>query len=170
MSDTLARSHGLVRLHETAAGAREAYLTASVVEGAADEYADATIVHICGDEPFAGGKHIGQADFDPCNEHADDSVVIWGGALATRIGGATFGEWVNAFANTTAHEIGHTLGFAHPNEETLASLLPVPGAEVMRSKVTVSQLLGEQNFLLEQETCPGAAPGEGSYRLLSVDD
>ena len=141
----------------------------AVIEGEADDYPDATVVHICGDEPFADGKHIGQADFDPCNANLDDSVVIWGGALATRIGGATFGGWVNALAKTTAHEIGHTLGFAHPSEQTVAMLLPVPSAEVMRSNVTVSQLLGEQNFLIEQETCPGSPPGSGSYRLVGRD-
>lgn len=141
----------------------------AVIEGDGDDYPGATIVHITGDAPFVEGKQIGQAHYDPCNEHPDDSVVVWGGALSDRIGGATYGEWLNAFANTASHEIGHTLGFAHPDEDALARVIPEPATEVMRGRVTISALLGEQYFLMEQETCPGYAPGDGSYRLL-VDD
>lgn len=141
----------------------------AVIEAEADAFPNATVVHITGDAPFVGGKHIGQSDFDPCNAHPDDAVVIWGGALAARIPPSTTDQWINAFANTIAHEIGHTLGFPHPDEDTLARMVDQPAEEVMRGKVTVAALLSPQHFLLQQESCPGNAPGEGSYRIL-VDD
>ena len=40
----------------------------------------------------------------------------------------------------------------------------------MRANVKAGELMGEQNFLLEQETCPGHAAGDGSYALSSVID
>lgn len=141
----------------------------AVIEGDAGSFPGATVVHITGDEPFSSGKQIGQANFDPCNDRPDDAVVIWGGALAARLPSATFGQWVNAFANTTAHEVGHTLGFSHPDEDALARVVPQPAEEVMRGRVTTAALLNEQSFLFQQETCPGYEPGSGSYRLL-IDD
>ena len=141
----------------------------AVIEADADAFPSATVVHVTGDAPFVNGKHIGQSDFDPCNAHPDDAVVIWGGALATRVPPTTIDRWINAFANTIAHEIGHTLGFPHPDEDTLARMVDQPAEEVMRGKVTIAALLGEQHFLLQQESCPGTPPGEGSYRIL-LDD
>lgn len=140
----------------------------TVVAGAASAYPKATVVHITGDAPFTGGKHIGQSDFDPCNEHTDDAAVIWGGALATRMPPLAYDQWVNVIANTTAHEIGHTLGFTHPSEETVARMLPEPAEEIMRANVKPAELAAPQYFLLPQETCPGHAPGEGSYLSLST--
>jgi hypothetical protein len=139
----------------------------AVVADDSDAYAGATIVHITGNAPFAGSKHIGQSDFDPCNEHADDAAVIWGGALARRMPPLSFAQWVNVVANTTAHEIGHTLGFTHPSEDTVARMLPDPTAEIMRANVKPAELAGPQSFLVPQETCPGHAPGDGSYSSLS---
>jgi len=145
----------------------------TVVAGDADSYRLATRVHITGDAPLGGGKHIGQSDFDACNERPDDAAVIWGGALAARIPPLRFEQWVNVVANTTAHEIGHTLGFTHPSEETVAQMLPVPAIEIMRSNVKPSELAGEQAFVLPQQTCPGHEPGEGSYASaasVAIDD
>ncbi|HRX85915.1 MAG TPA: hypothetical protein P5572_12930 [Phycisphaerae bacterium] len=141
----------------------------TVVADKAEAWPDATIVHITGDAPFSGGKHIGQSDFDPCNAHPDDAAVIWGGALATRMPPLAYDQWVNVIANTTAHEIGHTLGFTHPSEESVARMLPQPSEEIMRANVKPAELAGLQYFLLQQETCPGEAPGAGSYASLAVD-
>jgi hypothetical protein len=141
-------------------------LDVAVIEGEADNFPGATVIHLTADDPGDGSKHIGQSHFDPCNEHGDDAGIIWVGALQRRIPRATFDQWVNAVGNTTAHEIGHTLGFTHPDEETLARSLPTPSQELMRGTVTIAALVGEQAFLLEQETCPGAAPGAGSYALI----
>jgi hypothetical protein len=121
----------------------------AVVIGEAEDYPDQTQVHVSGDVPANGGKHIGQSDYDPCNDYTDDAALIWGGAIANRIEAATYDEWVNAFANSIAHEIGHTLGFFHPDEETVARLLPVPSQEVMRAVIQISDLKGEQWFLIE---------------------
>ncbi len=153
----------LVRVQEILCDLRP--LDVAVIAGEADDFPGATIVHITGDAPTVG-KHIGQSDYDPCNDRADDSAVIWGGALASRLGPGYFEHWVNIFANTTAHEIGHTLGFTHPSEDTVARMLPNPSTEIMRSNVKPSELREPQWFLLQQETCPGFAAGEGSYMTL----
>ena len=140
-------------------------LDVAVIAGQGEEYSGATVVHVTGEAPPYAGKQIGQSDYDPCNEHPDDASVIWGGALATRIDSATFAGWVNAFANTIAHEIGHTLGFTHPNEETVGRLLPEPAQELMRGTTTAADLVTVKAFLIEQNTCPADATGEMSYHL-----
>jgi hypothetical protein len=142
----------------------------AVIAGDADDHPGATAVHITGDAPANGGKHIGQSDFDPCNARAVDAAVIWGGALAARIPPGDFDAWVNVVANTTAHEIGHTLGFAHPTEQSVGRLVPLPTAEIMRANVKPSELQAEQSFLIEQNTCPNTGPGLVSYTLIPEFD
>jgi len=139
----------------------------AVIISEAEYHPDSTILHISGAVPPGDGNQIGQSDYDPCNLYADDAGLVWGGALAGRIGEATVDQWVNAFANTIAHEIGHTLGFFHPAEVDLARALPIPAAEVMRKSTRISELLESQAFLYEQDTCPG---GDGSYALLPATD
>lgn len=140
----------------------------AVVIGESHDHPADTHVHVTGDAPANGGKHIGQSDYDPCNEFADDAALIYGGAIASRIEAATYAEWVNAFANSVAHEIGHTLGFFHPSEETVARLLPIPSQEVMRAVIQISDLKGEQWFLIEQNTCPGVADPSAGYQLVDL--
>ena len=135
----------------------------AVVEGDAEDFLDATVVYITGDEPAGEAKHIGQSKYDACNTNAADEAIVWGGAIATRVGAAAFDEWVNAIANTAAHEVGHTLGFVHPTEEIVGSPLPLPADELMRADVTVSDLLMERWFVIEQDTCP--EDPEQSYHL-----
>lgn len=138
----------------------------AVIIGDGSTYQDSTVIHITGDAPANNAKHIGQSHFDLCNEHLDDSGVIWGGALAERISDATVDEWINAFANTIAHETGHTLGFFHPDPDLVARLLPSPSTEIMRAQTSTADLLQPQAFLLDQDTCPGGAKvGESSYRV-----
>ncbi len=138
----------------------------AVIIGDGGDYLDSTVIHITGDAPADNAKHIGQSHFDLCNEHLDDSGVIWGGALASRIGGATLDEWVNAFANTIAHETGHTLGFFHPDPDAVQRLLLSPSTEIMRAHTNTEDLLKPQAFLLDQDTCPGTdGVGDTSYRV-----
>lgn len=135
----------------------------AVIEGESDDHPEATIVHVSGDEPAGGGKQIGQSDYDPCNRYNDDAAIIWAGAMASRIDGATFDQWATALANAITHEIGHTLGFFHPSEADLARELPNnAAAEVMRKSTSITELLSEQAFLVEQDTCAGG----DSYRLV----
>ncbi len=138
----------------------------AVIIGDGADYQDSTVVHITGDAPANDAKQIGQSHFDLCNEHLDDSSVIWGGALATRVKSATLDEWVNAFANTIAHETGHTLGFFHPDPDAVERLLLTPSSEIMRANTTTEELLKPQAFLLDQDTCPGGVGvGDTSYRV-----
>jgi len=135
----------------------------AVIDGEGEDHPDATLVHVTGDGPAGGGKQIGQSDYDPCNRFGDDAAIIWAGAMASRIEGATFEQWSTALANAITHEIGHTLGFFHPTEADLAREIPGnPNAEVMRKSTSITELLSEQAFLIEQDTCAG---GE-SYRLV----
>ena len=141
-------------------------LDVAVIIGDGASYQDSTVIHITGDAPTNDAKHIGQSHFDLCNEHLDDSGVIWGGALADRVEAANLDEWVNAFANTIAHETGHTLGFFHPDPDAVERLLLSPSTEIMRANTTTEDLLKPQAFLLDQDTCPGSASvGETSYRV-----
>lgn len=138
----------------------------AVIIGDGGDYHDSTVIHITGDEPANNAKHIGQSHFDLCNEHLDDSGVIWGGALANRVESASVDEWVNAFANTIAHETGHTLGFFHPDPGVVDRLLQSPSTEIMRANTTTEELLKPQAFLLDQDTCPGeVGVGDTSYRV-----
>ncbi len=137
----------------------------TVIEGDGDDYPGATVVNITSDRPRAGGMHIGQSTFDMCNERPDDSAIIWVGVMVENVSQSTFAEWVNIVANTTTHEIGHTIGFAHPSAQNVdGRMLPVPDEEVMRINVTVAQLRREQNFVIEQNTCPSNE--EYAYRLI----
>ncbi|GJM25180.1 MAG: hypothetical protein DHS20C16_15950 [Phycisphaerae bacterium] len=138
----------------------------AVIIGDGADYQDSTVIHITGDEPANEAKHIGQSHFDLCNEHLDDSGVIWGGALASRVASASLDEWINAFANTIAHETGHTLGFFHPDPDVVERLLLSPSTEIMRAHTTTDDLLKPQAFLLDQDTCPGSdGIGDTSYRV-----
>ncbi len=136
----------------------------AVAIGDGDTAVDATVVLITGDLPPDGSKHIGQSDYDACNANPDDAALIWGGAIATRVGSATYDQWINAIANTTTHEIGHTLGFFHPTADTFGRPLPIPADEIMQANVTVSSLLSPQRFIVEQDTCPSNPAA--SYRLI----
>lgn len=138
-------------------------MNVAVIDGRAEDHPDSTVIHITGDQPGGGGKQIGQSDYDPCNRFGDDEAIIWAGAMARRIDSATYDQWTTAVANAITHEIGHTLGFFHPSEAELARILPGAGAtEVMRKATSITELLSEQAFLIEQDTC---TEGE-SYRLI----
>jgi hypothetical protein len=138
-----------------------------VILGKAADYPGATRVYLTGDLPPNGGIQIGQADYDPCNAHPDDVVVVWGGRLMEAVGDELPREsWVNILANTCTHEIGHTLGFFHADDLGLAIDPSYKDREIMLSSHSVAALTLEQEFLVPQSTCPGDSADGVGYAIV----
>jgi hypothetical protein len=121
---------------------------------------EATVVHMTQSMSLLGGTQIGEGEYDRCNRHYDDAAVIFGGEMLELADALTFDEWVMLFANVSAHEIGHTLGFAHVER---ASWLTHAGrsiyVELMLDGHTLAELTGEQRFVEPQDNCPSIWPG-----------
>lgn len=143
-----------------------------VITGRASDYPAATHVHLTLDTAPSGGRQAGQADYDPCNLYVDDTVLIWGGRIAEVAGpGWLRREWVNMLANVATHEIGHTLGFAHPDELGITVDADIARRAIMMSSHTVTSLVQPQAFLIPQTTCPAAAQGASngvSYQIVNA--
>lgn len=115
---------------------------------------DVTVVHITQELPPKGGTDIGEGEYDPCNLQHDNAALLFGERLLTLSDAYTYEEWVNVFANTCAHEIGHTLGFGH----VLRAEHPDTGRsiyiELMLDGHTMAELCREQRFVFELTNCP----------------
>jgi hypothetical protein len=101
-----------------------------------------------------GQYQVGEGEYDPCNKQHDNVAVIFGEQIR-RIGGVlSFDEWVLVFANITAHEIGHTLGYAHIARSELAVTGRSVFVELMLDGHTLGELRSEQRFTAGQVNCP----------------
>lgn len=100
----------------------------------------------------AGSAQIGEGEYDPCNRYHDDAAIIYAEQIRRLGGPYTFEQWVMMFANVTAHEIGHTLGYAHieRSEQPARSLY----VELMLTGHTISELQRQQRYLVPQDSCP----------------
>ena len=101
-----------------------------------------------------GGAELGEAEFDPCNRQHDNTAIVFGEKVRQMAGENSFDEWVMILANVAAHEIAHTLGFAHIDRRESSATQRSIFVELMLDGHTISQLRREQRFLATQSYCP----------------
>ena len=135
-----------------------------VTNGESDDET-ATTVHLTQELRPGGGLDIGEGEYDPCDRESDNGAIVFGEAIRRRGGVYSFDEWVNVFANVSAHEIGHTLGFAHVVRGHQSDSHRPFVAELMLDGHTMDEMRQTQRFLSMQDTCPGEATDAEVLRL-----
>ncbi len=123
------------------------------VEHGRGEDLEATVVHMTQALSPLGGTQVGEGEYDRCNRQHDNLAVIFGGQILELAGVRTFDEWVLIFANVTAHEIGHTLGFGHVQRDQWSGASRSLYVELMLDGHTIHELASEQRFVEQQDNC-----------------
>ncbi len=126
-----------------------------------DGNAGVTIVHITQERPPQGGTDVGEGEYDPCNLQTDNAAILWGDRLLSLSAAVHYDEWVNMFANVCAHEIGHTLGFAHVARSEYTNTGRSIYIELMLDGLTMSELKREHRFLVDLSSCPSQPTDAG---------
>jgi len=116
-----------------------------------------------------GGAQVGEADYDPCNRYAADEAIIFGEQYMRLGGPYTFEDWVTMYANTTAHEIGHTLGYGHINRADRPDSAQTLFVELMLDRHTISELQQQQRIVVDQPTCFSGTPAARKVRNATDD-
>lgn len=114
----------------------------------------ATVIYFTQEVSPAAARQVGEGDYDVCNRQHDNAAVIFGDELRDLGGRFLFDEWVNVFANVTAHEIGHTLGFGHVSRDEVGDVGRSLYVELMLDGHTMTELRREHRFLIDQTNCP----------------
>jgi hypothetical protein len=116
-----------------------------------------TIIHVAQSfSPEVGGQ-IGQAIYDPCDRYSGDAGIIYGDEILQTGGPFHFGGWVAMFANVTAHEIAHTLGYGHVERRLNDGVERPLYVELMLAIHTIPEMISPQRYLADDGNCPGTA-------------
>ncbi len=102
----------------------------------------------------ATAKQIGEGEYDPCNDDHDNIAILFGEQIRLLSGVYTFDEWVLVFANVTAHEVAHTLGYGHVSRSTFTAYARSGFVELMLEAHSMDELRREQRFVVDQTHCP----------------
>jgi hypothetical protein len=129
----------------------------AIRDGKSGVGAEVTRVYLVEAPSQAGGGQIGEGEYDPCNLEHDNSALVFGEELLKLPGPYSFDEWVTIFANVTAHEIGHTLGFPHVARSDVPESEHALFVELMLAGHTVDEMLRPQRFLADETNCPNDA-------------
>lgn len=115
----------------------------------------ATVILITQSLSPVGGGMIGEAEYDPCNQFMSNTGLIYGEQIRRLRTEFTFDEWVAIFANTIAHEIGHTLGYGHISRLEQPDPERSLFVELMLDRHTIDELKRPHRFVVKQSDCPG---------------
>ena len=97
-------------------------------------------------------------------------MIVWIGTLLKLGNVHDYDEWVNALANIASHEVGHTVGFFHPDTEREGFTQYEEDTEIMMAVHTISSLLSKQKFIIPQETCPERIAGGSDGIAYTLSD
>ena len=111
-----------------------------------------------------GGSEVGEGEFDPCDRDDENAAVVFGEQLRQLAGVLRFDEWVLIFANVTAHEVGHMLGYGHIDRDEYEPTGRALFVELMLDGHTISELKRQQRIVSDQTNCPDL-PGEPARRI-----
>lgn len=117
----------------------------------------ATVILITQSLSPVGGGQIGEAEYDPCNQIMSNTGLIYGEQIRRLRTEFTFEEWTAIFANTIAHEIGHTLGYGHISRLEQPDPERSLFVELMLDRHTIDELKRPHRFVVKQSDCPGEA-------------
>ncbi len=157
-----------VRVDEILRGIGPARFTVLIDE--AEECPDGTVVYFSADAIASDGFQIGQTKLDQCDLREHGTAIVWLGTLLKLGDEHGYDQWVNALANTAAHEVGHTVGFFHPDADGSDFTQYEKNTEIMMAVHTLSALLSPQEFIIPQETCPESIQGEFGGIAYTVSD